>query len=76
MITKTLISAAIVLSALGAIGATGPIAGAAPAGADPNPCGTHPNPFGSLTSRPHEAAPAGAGQSQELDRGIQEALAR
>lgn len=67
MITKTLISAAIVLGAL---------AGAAPAGADPKPCANHPNPFGSLTSRPHETAPAGAGASQELDRGLREAFSR
>ena len=67
MITKMLVSAAIVLGAL---------AGAAPAGADPNPCGTHPNPFGNLTARPHATAPAGASASQELDRGLREALSR
>ena len=65
MISKTLLGAAIFLGA---------VLGAAPAGADSNPCGTHPNPFGSLTSYPDETAPAGAGPSQELDRGIQEAL--
>jgi hypothetical protein len=67
MIAKTLLGAAIFLGA---------VLGAAPAGADSNPCGTHPNPFGSLTSPPHENAPAGAGPSQELDRGLQKALSR
>ena len=67
MITKTLISAAIVLGAL---------VGASAGGTDSNPCANHPNPFGSLTARPHETAPAGAGPSQELDRGLREALSR
>jgi hypothetical protein len=67
MITKSFFSAAIVLGAL---------AGAAPAGADPTPCANHPNPFGALTSRAHEAPRPGASGSQELDRGLHEALGR
>jgi hypothetical protein len=67
MITKMIVGAAI---------AFGSIAGAATASADPNPCGAHPNPFASLTSSPHQKAPAGAGTSDEFHRGMREALAR
>jgi hypothetical protein len=67
MITKILVTAAITL---------GSIMGVATAGADPNPSGNQPNPFGSLTSSSQETAPAGAGRSEELDRGIWAGLSR
>jgi hypothetical protein len=62
MITKMLVSAAIVL---------GSVWGAAPAGADPNVSDTQTNPFGSLTSSSQETTPAdGQALSEELERGI------
>ncbi len=67
MITKILVGAAITL---------GSLVGAAAASADPNPSGIHPNPFGSLTSSSQETAPAGAGVSEELDRGIRAGVSR
>ena len=61
MITKMLVSAAIVVGSL--------VVGAAPASADSNP--SDPNPFGSLTCSCQETAPTGGpALRQELDRGI------
>jgi hypothetical protein len=62
MITKMLVSAAIVL---------GSVWGAAPASAGPSPSDTQPNPFGSLTCSCQETTPAhGPALSEELDRGL------
>lgn len=67
MITKMLVSAAIVLASF--------VVGAAPASADPNQSDTQPNPFGSLTSNSQETAPAsGPVLREELDRGILKGL--
>ena len=67
MITKMVVSAAIVLGALGL--------GAAPAGADPNQSGTDPNPFGSLTCNCQETTPPGGpALTGELNRGISKGL--
>jgi hypothetical protein len=63
MITKMLVSAAIVLGPLAA--------GAAPASADPNQSEINPNPFGSLTCSCQQTTPAeGPALTAELDRGI------
>jgi hypothetical protein len=68
MITKMLVSTAIVLASL--------VVGAAPASADPNQNDTNPNPFSSLTCSCQETTPAGGpALSAELDRGLQKALA-
>jgi hypothetical protein len=68
MITKLLVSAAIVLA---------PVVGAATASADPSPDGTQPNPFGSLTSNSQQTAPlSGPALTNELNRGIRSALSR
>jgi hypothetical protein len=67
MITKMLVSTAIVLGSL--------VAGAAPASADPNQSDTNPNPFGSLTCSCQETTPAGGpALTAELDRGIRNGL--
>jgi hypothetical protein len=64
MITKLLVSAAIVL---------GSVWGAAAASADPNPSDTQPNPFGGLTCSCQKTTPAdGPALSAELDRGLRE----
>jgi len=66
MITKLLVSAAIVL---------GSVWGAASASADPSPSGTQPHPFGSLTCSCHETTAAdGPALSAELDRGLWKSL--
>jgi hypothetical protein len=66
MITKMLVSAAIVL---------GSVWGAAPASADPNLSDTQTNPFGSLTCSCQETTPAdGPALSAELDRGLWKGL--
>jgi hypothetical protein len=66
MITKLLVSAAIVL---------GSVWGAAPASADPSQSDTQPNPFGSLTCSCQETTPAdGPALSAELNRGLQKSL--
>jgi hypothetical protein len=66
MITKLLVSAAIVL---------GSVWGAAPASADPSQSDTQPNPFGSLTCSCQETTPAnGPARSAELDRGLWKSL--
>jgi hypothetical protein len=66
MITKLLVSAAIVL---------GSVWGAASASADPSPSDTQPNPFGSLTCSCQETTPAdGPALSAELDRGLSKSL--
>jgi hypothetical protein len=67
MITKMLVSAAIVLGA---------IAGAAPASADdPSQSGTDSNPFAALTASSPRTAPAGPALTQELEQGIWAGLA-
>jgi hypothetical protein len=67
MITKMLVSDAIVLGSL--------VVGAAPASADPNQSDTQPNPFGSLTCSCQETTPAGGpALTAELDRGIRNGL--
>ena len=64
VITKTLVSAAIVLGAW--------VAGAAPASANTN--GTDPNPFGGLRCNCQEtAAPGSPALRGEIERGIQQA---
>jgi len=66
MITKLLVSAAIVL---------GSVWGAAPASADPSPSDTQPNPFRSLTCSCQETTPAyGLALSAELNRGLRKSL--
>ena len=66
MITKLLVSAAIVL---------GSVWGAAPASADPSQSDTQPNPFGSLTCSCQETTPAdGPALSAELNRGLRQGL--
>jgi hypothetical protein len=67
-ITKTLISAAIVLG-FGVVGA-------APASADPDASGTHPNPFSGLSCDCQETVPPDntALREQEIRRGIQAGL--
>jgi hypothetical protein len=65
MITKMLVSAAIVLGSL--------VAGAAPASADPNQSDSNPNPFGSLGCNCRETAPPGSpALTAEINRGIQQ----
>jgi hypothetical protein len=68
LITKTLISAAIVLGSC--------VVAAAPASADNGPAGAGPNPFGSLGCNCQETAPLGnpALTAKELQRGIQAGL--
>jgi hypothetical protein len=62
LITKMLVSAAIVL---------GSVWGAAPTSADPNGSDTQTNPFGGLAASSQETAPAdGPAVSEELERGI------
>jgi hypothetical protein len=62
MITKLLISAAIVV---------GSAWGAAPASADPSSSGIQPNPFASLTCSCQKTTPAGGpALSAEIDRGL------
>jgi len=64
MITKMLVSAAIVLGSL--------VVGAAPASADPNSAGTGPNPFGGLSCNCRETAPPGSpALTAEINRGLQ-----
>ena len=65
MITKILVSAAIVLG-FGVVGA-------APASAGPDTVGTAPNPFGTLGCGCQETAPAGSPVLRaEIDRGLRE----
>jgi hypothetical protein len=67
MITKLVVSAAIVLGA---------VLGAAPAYADdPNQSGADPNPFAALTATSQRTAPVGPGVTQELEQGIWAGLA-
>jgi hypothetical protein len=67
MITKLLVSGAIVLGA---------IAGAAPASADdPSQSGTDANPFAALTASSQRTLPAGPGLTEELQQGIWAGLA-
>jgi len=67
MITKLLVSGAIVLGA---------VFGAAPAYADnPSQSGTDPNPFAALTAGSSRTAPPGPVQTQELEQGIWAGLA-
>ena len=64
MITKMLVSAAIVLGSL--------VAGAAPTSADPNHSDASPNPFGGLGCNCREtAAPGSPALTAEINRGIQ-----
>jgi hypothetical protein len=65
MITKLLVSAAIVL---------GSVWGAASASADPSPSDTQPNPFGSLTCSCQTTPAGGPALSAELDRGLWDSL--
>jgi hypothetical protein len=70
MITKLLVSGAIVLGAI--VG----VAGAAPASADnPSQPGTDPNPFAALTASAPRTAPPGPALTQELNQGILAGLA-
>ena len=65
VITKTLVSAAIVLG-------SGVVA-AAPASAEPNTVGTGPNPYSTLRCSCQETAPAGSSLlREEIQRGLQE----
>jgi hypothetical protein len=67
MITKLLVSGAIVVGA---------ILGAAPASADnPSQPGTDPNPFAALTANSPRTAPPSPVQTQEIDQGIWAGLA-
>jgi hypothetical protein len=68
LITKTLISAAIVLGSC--------VVGAAPASADPGPASAGPNPFSALSCNCREAAPpdSPAVREEEVHRGIQAGL--
>ena len=68
LITKTLISAAIVLGSC--------VVAAAPASADNGPASAGPNPFGSLGCNCQETAPVGnpALTAKELQRGIHAGL--
>jgi hypothetical protein len=68
LITKTLISAAIVLGSC--------VVAAAPASADNGPASAGPNPFGSLGCNCQATAPLGnpALTAKELQRGIQAGL--
>jgi hypothetical protein len=68
LITKTLISAAIVLGSC--------VVAAAPASADTGPASTGPNPFSSLGCNCQETAPLSspALTAKELNRGIQAGL--
>jgi len=63
MIMKTLVGAAIALSAYGT----------APAGGEPNPVGTDPNPFSALSCSCQETTPAATAR-EEIDRGIRNGL--
>ena len=68
LITKTLISAAIVLGFC--------VVGTAPASADPDPSDIHPNPFGGLSCNCRETIPPDnpALREEEIRRGIQAGL--
>jgi len=67
LITKTLISAAIVVGSY--------VVGAAPASADPNPASTGSNPFSALSCDCREATPPHSpALTQEIHRGIQAGL--
>ena len=68
LITKTLISAAIVVGFC--------VVGAAPASADPDPSSTYPNPFSGLSCDCQETVPPDnpALREQEIRRGIQAGL--
>jgi hypothetical protein len=67
MITKLLVSGAIVVGA---------IIGAAPASADnPSQPGADPNPFAALTAGAPRTTPPGPGVTQELNQGIWAGLA-
>ncbi|MGA8253056.1 MAG: hypothetical protein ACLP3C_01020 [Mycobacterium sp.] len=67
MITKLLVSGAIVVGAM---------LGAAPASADnPSQPGSDPNPFAALTAGPPRTAPLGPGGTQEINQGIWAGLA-
>jgi hypothetical protein len=67
MITKVLVSAAIVLGSV--------VVGAAPASADANSAGTDPNPFGVLSCSCRETAPPGSPVlTEEMKRGIRAGL--
>jgi hypothetical protein len=67
LITKTLISAAIVVGSC--------VVGAAPASADPNPANSGSNPFSALSCDCREAAPPHSpALTQEIHRGIQAGL--
>jgi hypothetical protein len=68
MITKLLVGAAIVVSAL--------VVGSAPADAAPSTSGSDPNPFGSLTCNCQEPASVGGQvETQEL-AGLRDGLSR
>jgi hypothetical protein len=65
LITKTLISAAIILGSC--------VVGAAPASADTDRASGGPNPFSTLSCSCHETAPPGSpALREEIDRGLQE----
>lgn len=67
MITKLLVSGAIVLGA---------VLGAAPANADdPSQSGADSNPFAALTASSERTAPPGPALTQELNQGILAGLA-
>ena len=67
LITKTLISAAIVVGSC--------VVGAAPASADPSSPANQPNPFGTLTCSCQKIAPASRqALGQQVDRGIRDGL--
>jgi len=67
MITKLLVSGAIILGA---------VLGAAPANADdPSQSGTESSPFAALTAPAPRTAPANPGMTQELEQGIWAGLA-
>jgi hypothetical protein len=67
MITKLLVSGAIVLGA---------VVGAAPASADnPSQSGSDSNPFAALTASAQRTAPPGPALTQELQQGIWAGLA-
>ena len=67
MITKIIVSAAIVLGSL--------VVRAAPASADANSAGTNPNPFSTLSCNCRETAPTGSpALLEEIARGIRKGL--
>ena len=67
MITKTLVSAAIVAGSL--------FLGAGVAGADPSPSDPNHNPFGGLTVNGQERAPIPGSPATEIERGLRNGLA-